>query len=152
MYRVVRWRIYYFAHNSSGFSILLPFFNAPSAGSFHPFPCYPRPPARTWRCPFLSCGVASPQTPTPAPESLRQRSPNLRVSDRFFAGWMALLVRPTRLLRSAIVLKASTLLALHKAMSKRRYRNLFSPNRLRKPGPNGPSAELIHLVVPTLGN
>ena len=60
---------------------------------------------------------------------------------------MALLVRPTRLLRSAIVLKPSTLLALHKAMSKRKYRMLFSPNRRRKPGPKGPSAELIRAVV-----
>jgi len=48
----------------------------------------------------------------------RQRSPNLSSWDRILAGWMALLVRPTRLLRSAIVLKPSTLLAVHKAMSK----------------------------------
>src|SRR5271157_2024380 len=60
---------------------------------------------------------------------------------------MALLVRPTRLLRSAIVLKPSTLLGLHKAMSQRKYRMLFSPNRRRKPGPKGPSAELIRAVV-----
>ena len=77
----------------------------------------------------------------------RQRSPHLSSWDRILAGWMALLVRPTRLLRSAIVLKPSTLLALHKAMSKRRYRMLFSPNRHRKPGPKGPRAELIRLVV-----
>jgi putative transposase len=57
---------------------------------------------------------------------------------------LALLIRPTRLLRAAIVLKPSTLLALHKAMSKRKYRMLFSPNCHRKPGP---SAELIHFVV-----
>jgi len=63
------------------------------------------------------------------------------------AGWMALLIRPTRLLRSAIVLKPSTLLALHKAMCKRKYRVLFSPNRHRKPGPKGPSADLFHLVI-----
>src|SRR5664279_244801 len=60
---------------------------------------------------------------------------------------MALWVRPTRLLRSAIVLKPSTLLGLHKAMSKRKYRMLFSQNRRRKPGPTGPSAELIRAVV-----
>ncbi len=60
---------------------------------------------------------------------------------------MALLVRPTRLLHSAIVLKPSTLLALHKAMSKRKYRMLFSPNRRRMPGPKGPSAELVRAVV-----
>jgi putative transposase len=77
----------------------------------------------------------------------RRRSPNLSSWDRILAGWMALLVRPTRLLRSAIVLKPSTLLALHKAMSKRKYRMLFSLNRHRKPGLKGPSAELIHLVV-----
>jgi putative transposase len=76
----------------------------------------------------------------------RQRSPNLCAWDRILVGWMALLVRPTRLLRSAIVLKPSTLLALHKAMSKRKYRMLFSPNA-RKPGPKGPSAELVHAVV-----
>jgi hypothetical protein len=40
----------------------------------------------------------------------RQRSPNLCTPDRILAGLMALLVRPTRLFRSAIVLKPSTLL------------------------------------------
>ena len=77
----------------------------------------------------------------------RQRSPNLCTSDRILAGLMALLVRPTRLLRSAIVLKPSTLLGLHKALSKQKYRVLFSPNRRRKPGPKGPSAELVRAVV-----
>ena len=77
----------------------------------------------------------------------RRRSPNLSAWDRIFAGLMALLVRPTRLLRSAILLKPSTLLGLHKAMSKRKYRILFSLNRRRMPGPKGPSLELIHAVV-----
>ena len=65
----------------------------------------------------------------------RQRSPNLCTSDRILAGLMALLVRPTRLLRSAIVLKPSTLLGLHQALSKQKYRMLFSSKRRRKPGP-----------------
>ena len=77
----------------------------------------------------------------------RQRSPNLRASDRILAGLLALLLRPTRLLRSAIVLKPSTFLGLHKAMSKQKYRVLFSSNPRRKPGPKGPSAELIRAVV-----
>src|SRR5271169_6113612 len=77
----------------------------------------------------------------------RKRSPNLRASDRILAGLLALLVRPTRLLRSAIVLKPSPLLGLHKAMCKQKYRVLFSPNRRRKPGPKRPRAELIHVVV-----
>jgi hypothetical protein len=77
----------------------------------------------------------------------RQRSPNLSARDRILAGWMAILVRPTRLLRSAILLKPSTLLGLHKAMSKQKYRMLFSPKCPREPGPKGPGPELIHLVV-----
>ena len=77
----------------------------------------------------------------------RQRAPNLSASDRILAGWLALWLRPTRLLRSAIVLKPSTLLGLHQAMCKQKYRMLFSPNHNRKPGPKGPSAELVHAVV-----
>src|SRR5882672_4709259 len=77
----------------------------------------------------------------------RKRSPNLYASDRILAGLMALLVHPARLLRSAIVLKPSTLLALHKSISKGKYRMLFSPDRRRQPGPKGPSAELIRAVV-----
>ena len=43
--------------------------------------------------------------------------------------------------------EASTLLGLHKALSKHKYRMLFSPNRRRKPGPKGPSTELIAALV-----
>jgi putative transposase len=77
----------------------------------------------------------------------RQRAPNLSAADRILAGWLALWLRPTRLLRSAIVLKPSTLIGLHHAMYKQKYRMLFSPNHNRKPGPKGPSAELINAVV-----
>jgi putative transposase len=37
----------------------------------------------------------------------RQRAPNLSAWDRILAGWLTLWLRPTRLLRSAIVLKPS---------------------------------------------
>src|SRR6266481_8746097 len=77
----------------------------------------------------------------------RQRAPNLSASDRILAGWLALWLRPTRLLRSAIVLKPSTLLGLHQAMCKQKYHMLFSSNHNRKPGPKGPSAELVHAIV-----
>ena len=77
----------------------------------------------------------------------RQRSPNLSAGDRILAGLLALLVRPTRLLRSAIALSPSTLLGLHKVLSKQKYRMLFSTNRRRQPGPKGPSVDLIHAVV-----
>jgi putative transposase len=58
----------------------------------------------------------------------RHRSPTLSSWDRILAGWMALLIRPTRLFRSAIVLKPSTLLALHKAMSKPRQNGVHLQN------------------------
>jgi transposase InsO family protein len=77
----------------------------------------------------------------------RQRSPKLSALDRILAGLLALLVLPTRLFRSAIVVKPSALLSLHKALCKRKYRLLFSQNRRRKPGPKGPSTELIRAVV-----
>ena len=40
----------------------------------------------------------------------RQRAPNLRASDRFVAGVCALFMRPARVLRSAVVLRPSTIL------------------------------------------
>ena len=77
----------------------------------------------------------------------RQRAPNLRLSDRIVAGWFALFVRPSRLIRSSIVLKPSTLLSLHQALRNRKYRRLFSSERKGRPGPKGPSRELLEAVV-----
>lgn len=56
----------------------------------------------------------------------RKRSPHLRLSDRRVAGLCGVLMRPRRLIRSAIVLKPSTLLRLHRALTQRKYRQLFS--------------------------
>ena len=77
----------------------------------------------------------------------RQRSPNLRTSDRLVAGLCALLIRPARLIRSAIVLRPSTLLSLHQALRNRKYRLLFSSQRRGRPGPKGPNKELLEAVV-----
>ena len=57
----------------------------------------------------------------------RPRAPNLRPIDRVIASLCAGLMRPTRLLRSAIVLKPSTIMAFHRALVKRKYRLLFTP-------------------------
>src|SRR6266849_5788512 len=77
----------------------------------------------------------------------RKRSPNLRPSDRMVAGMCALLMHPGRLIRSAIVLKPSTLLRLHRALTKRKYRRLFSSTVPKKPGPKGPNQEVMAAVV-----
>ena len=77
----------------------------------------------------------------------RKRSPNLRPSDRVVAGLCALFMRPGRLIRSAIVFKPSTLLSLHRALIQRKYRRLFSSKGPMKPGPKGPSQEVMAAVV-----
>src|SRR5215467_1549807 len=75
----------------------------------------------------------------------RKRAPNLRSSDRIIAGLCTLMMRPTRVLRSAVVIKTSTL--LHKMLIQRKYRLLFSSKRVRRPGPKGPAKELIDAVL-----
>src|SRR5262249_55082178 len=77
----------------------------------------------------------------------RQRAPNLRSSDGIIAGLCTLLMRPARVLRSAIVLKTSTLLHFHKMLIQQKYRVLFSPKRARRPGPKSPAKELIDAVL-----
>jgi len=88
----------------------------------------------------------------------RKQSPNLRVSDRIVAGSRALLIRPSRQVRSAIVLKPSTLLGFHRALQERKYCLLFSPRSKENPGPKGPGKDVIAAGVemkqrnPTWGN
>ena len=77
----------------------------------------------------------------------RKRAPNLRPSDRMIAGLCTRFISRVRLLRSAIILKPSTLLHLHNLLRKRKYRMLFSQKRRRRPGPKGPVKELIDAVV-----
>ena len=77
----------------------------------------------------------------------RKRSPNLRSSDRVVAALCAVFIRPGRLIRSAIVFKPSTLLRLHRALIQRKYRLLFLSKERMKPGPKGPSQEVVDAVV-----
>jgi transposase InsO family protein len=77
----------------------------------------------------------------------RQRGPNLTTADRSVTGLCALLMRRTRVVRSAIILKPSTVLAFHRNLVKRKYRLLFSPILRGTPGPKGPSRELINAIV-----
>ena len=77
----------------------------------------------------------------------RTRAPVLRPTDRIVVGLCAILMRPTRLLRSAIVLKPSTIFSFHRALVKRKYRLLYTPKTRGKPGPIGPSRELISAII-----
>ncbi len=78
----------------------------------------------------------------------RRRAPRLIVMDRFVMGLTALFVRPARLIRNAVVVRPSTLLRFHDALKKRKYRRLFSSHGSnRKPGPRGPSQDIIDAIV-----
>jgi transposase InsO family protein len=77
----------------------------------------------------------------------RQRAPNLTTQDRALLGFWSLFLNPRRIARSAIIIKPSTLLRFHNALKKRKYRNLYSPGGGRKPGPKGPSREVINAIV-----
>jgi putative transposase len=73
----------------------------------------------------------------------RRRAPNLSPIDRLLLGFWSLFLSPRRILRAATVIRPSTLLRFHETLKKRKYRLLFSPSRRAKPGPKGPSQELI---------
>lgn len=78
----------------------------------------------------------------------RRRAPNLTSLDRFVLGLITLFIRPHRIAKLAVILKPTTLFKLHKALVERKYRLLFSSSASRrKPGPKGPSMELIAAIV-----
>jgi len=51
----------------------------------------------------------------------RGKAPNLKTADRFIPGWLAMLLSPNRMARSAIIIQPSTLLKFHKALVRRKY-------------------------------
>jgi len=62
-------------------------------------------------------------------------------------GLCTLFMNPSRIRKVAAALDPATLLAFHRALKERKYRRLFSPQRRGKPGPKGPSKELVQAIV-----
>ena len=77
----------------------------------------------------------------------RQRAPNLNTRDRALLAFMSLFLSPRRMLLAAIIIKPSSLLSFHNALKKRKYRLLYSPRGSGKPGPKGPSREVIDAII-----
>ena len=78
----------------------------------------------------------------------RQRAPNLTMLDRLVLGLTTLFVSPHRIPKLSAILRPATLFEFHKALVHRKYRLLFSSSRRkRKPGPKGPSTQLIAAIV-----
>ena len=69
--------------------------------------------------------------------------------NRIIAGLRTLVIRPGRVLRLAVALRSSTVLACHAQLVKRKYRQLFPPKRRGKPGSKGSSPEIIAATVET---
>src|SRR5437899_2136997 len=79
----------------------------------------------------------------------RKRAPNLTTLDRFVLGLTTLFVSPRRIPKLGAFIKPATLFKFHKALVHQKYRLLFTSSSLprRKPGPKGPSRELIAAIV-----
>ena len=77
----------------------------------------------------------------------QRRAPHLRPIDRIVLGLSSLFIRAARFPRAAIAVRPSTLLQLHRALIRRKYKALFAPKSRRRPGPKGPSVELRTAIV-----
>jgi putative transposase len=77
----------------------------------------------------------------------RQRAPNLTPIDRILLGFWSLFLDLHHIQRAAVILRPSTLLKFHDMLKKRKYRLLYTARRKGKPGPKGPSQELIEAIV-----
>src|ERR1700686_5016925 len=76
----------------------------------------------------------------------RQRAPRLTPWDRLFFGLYSLWLSPRRRTKISIVLRPSTFVRFHEALVRCKYRLLYTCKSRAKPGPKGPSAELIAAV------
>ena len=77
----------------------------------------------------------------------RRRAPNLTVIDRLLLGFWTLFLSPHHIRRAAVILKPSTLFIFHDMLKRRKYRLLYTARRKGKPGPKGPSQELIEAIL-----
>lgn len=76
-----------------------------------------------------------------------KRSPKLKTSDRIIYGLICSFINPSRLSKLVIIIKLATIIKFHQALVKRKYHLLFSNKTHRKPGPKGPSDELVKLII-----
>ena len=77
----------------------------------------------------------------------RQRAPRLTPWDRLVFGLCAWCIPTKRRARCAVILKPSSFTRFHQALVRCKYRWLYASGRRSRPGPKGPSKELIAAVV-----
>jgi len=71
----------------------------------------------------------------------------LTTSDRFLCGFLILFMHPGRIQKVAVVLKPATLTKFRRVLLSSNYYRLFSSLKNRKPGPKGPSDDLVRIIV-----
>ena len=71
----------------------------------------------------------------------------LTTLDRFLCGFLVLFMHPRRIRKAAVVLKPATLTKFRRALQSRNYHRLFSSRKNAKPGPKGPSDDLVRVIV-----
>ena len=76
-----------------------------------------------------------------------QRSPKLQTTDRIILGLLTNFIPASRINKLAVVIKPATPHRFHRLLVQRKYRWLFSSLRMLKPGPKGPSPELVAAIV-----
>ena len=77
----------------------------------------------------------------------RNRAPKLTPWDRLLLALCSASVSPARVAKIAIALRPSTLLRFHQALTKLKYHVLYASRHRRRPGPKGPSPELIAAII-----
>jgi putative transposase len=77
----------------------------------------------------------------------RERSPRLTLSSRLIIGILSAYIKPERLSRIAIVIKPSSFIRFHKGLVKKKYSLLYTSKKRCTPSPQGPSQELINLIL-----
>ncbi|MFT5393722.1 MAG: putative transposase, partial [Gammaproteobacteria bacterium] len=77
----------------------------------------------------------------------RRRTPRPSAFDRFQLGFWSLFLARRHIQRAAVIIRPSTLFTFHDIFKKRKYRLLYSSARRTKPGPKGPSLELVRAIV-----
>ena len=77
----------------------------------------------------------------------RKRAPSISPFQRIWLAFLLIFLSTRRLQRTAVAFRPSTFLRFKEFLVRQKYRFLFSSGKQSRPGPKGPSAEIIAAVV-----
>ncbi len=77
----------------------------------------------------------------------KKSKPKMLPRDRILFGFLAIFMPRNRVEKIAALFSPATILKFHRLLVKRKYRLLFSSISNNKPGPKGPSREIIELTI-----